>query len=76
MNMEAIEKATSFLNIKLRNISTSDRIVLSRQAKEYVLSINQIYKNTKEPKLMELMKLITAKKNKIEKKLYKQLESF
>lgn len=67
--MDTIEKAIAFLKIKLNRISTSDRIALSREAKAHVLKINEIYKKTKDPLLMDIMKSITIKKRKIEKPL-------
>ena len=63
--MEITQIATDFLNRKLNKISTSDRIVLSIEAKTIVLKINEIYKVTREPQLMDLMKLMTIKKKKI-----------
>ncbi|WP_103863508.1 MULTISPECIES: hypothetical protein [Aquimarina] len=67
--MELIEKALEFENRKMNNMSTSDRVSASREAKALILSINKIYKETKDPDLMDLMKRITEKKKKIEKRL-------
>ena len=53
----------------MSHMSTSDRVKASREAKELVLSINEIYKKTKDSKLMEVMKRITIKKKKIDKRL-------
>ncbi|GAA0712580.1 hypothetical protein GCM10009430_03150 [Aquimarina litoralis] len=53
----------------MSNMSTSDRVSASREAKLLVLSINEIYKKSKDPKLMDVMKLITLKKRKIDKRL-------
>jgi hypothetical protein len=50
-------------------MSTSDRVHSSRKAKELILGINDVYKETKDEELMDLMKLLTAKKQKIEKRL-------
>jgi hypothetical protein len=50
-------------------MSTSDRVEASREAKKLILSINEIYKKTKDSKLMETMKSLTKKKQKIEKRL-------
>ncbi|SEL10316.1 hypothetical protein SAMN04487910_1727 [Aquimarina amphilecti] len=50
-------------------MTTSDRVAASREAKSLVLAINEIYKKTQESNLMDIMKLITAKKRKIEKRL-------
>jgi len=53
----------------MSNMSTSDRVEASREAKDLVLSLNEIYKQNKDPEIMEMMKIITAKKQKIEKRL-------
>ena len=50
-------------------MSTSDRVKASREAKRLILAINEIYKETQNPELMDLMKRLTAKKKKIEKRL-------
>ncbi len=66
---ELMEQAEEFENRKLTRMSTSDRIQASRDAKSLILSINQIYKRTQDSKLMDLMKRLTEKKKKIEKRL-------
>ena len=53
----------------MSNMSTSDRVEASREAKALILSINEIYKETKDPSLMDVMKDVTVKKKKIEKRL-------
>ena len=53
----------------MSNMSTSDRVVASREAKKLILAINEIYKQTKDADLMNLMKRLTDKKQKIEKRL-------
>lgn len=63
--LEAEQYEASKLNIK----TTSDRIVASRKLKQYVLDINKIYKETKDQQLMDLMKRLTEKKQKVEKRL-------
>ncbi len=68
--MDIIKEATEFEKAKMSHMSTSDRIRASKEAKRLVLAVNEIYKKTKSPKLMEIMKQITAKKRKIEKRLY------
>ena len=60
------EKAKNFLGRTLSHMSTSDRVKASREAKSLVLGLNEIYKRTKDPSLMEIMKAITVKKRKIE----------
>lgn len=67
--MEIFKKAEQFENMKMSHMSTSDRVQASREAKKLILSINEIYKKTKDAKLMGLMKRLTAKKQKIEKRL-------
>ncbi len=67
--MELIQDALEFENRKMSNMSTSDRVAASREAKSLILSINEIYKKTKDADLMDLMKRLTEKKRKIEKRL-------
>ncbi|MCK8521318.1 hypothetical protein M0D21_07060 [Aquimarina sp. D1M17] len=67
--MELIQNALEFENRKMSNMSTSDRVAASREAKSLILSINEIYKKTKDSDLMDLMKRLTQKKRKIEKRL-------
>ncbi|WP_299553049.1 hypothetical protein [Seonamhaeicola sp.] len=67
--MKLIEKALEFEKRSTARMSTSDRILASREAKSIVLAINTIYKKTKDPYLMEIMKLVTVKKRKIDKRL-------
>ncbi|WP_394750222.1 hypothetical protein [Spongiimicrobium salis] len=67
--MDILNEAKAFEKAKMSNMSTSDRVVASREAKRLILAINEIYKNTKESELMDLMKRLTAKKKKIEVRL-------
>ncbi|MFT4659768.1 MAG: hypothetical protein ACI8XB_000018 [Patiriisocius sp.] len=67
--MTLIEKAIEFEGRKMINMSTSDRVSASREARELILSINELYKETKEMELMDLMKLLTTKKKRIESRL-------
>lgn len=67
--MELLERALEFETRKMSNMSTSDRVAATREAKELILSINEIYKENKDAELMDLMKRLTAKKKKIEKRL-------
>tara|TARA_Y100000815_G_C13338758_1_gene498982 strand:+ start:294 stop:542 length:249 start_codon:yes stop_codon:yes gene_type:complete len=69
MNMNIVQEAIDFEKSKMSNMSTSDRINASREAKRFILGINEIYKETNDPDLMELMKRLTAKKKKIEVRL-------
>lgn len=67
--MDILERATEFENRKFSFKTTSDRILAAREAKELILGINEIYKQKKDAKLMDLMKRITLIKQKIEKRL-------
>jgi hypothetical protein len=67
--MEIIDQALEFEKETMSNMSTSDRVSSSRRAKALILGINEIYKETKDETLMDLMKRLTEKKKKIEKRL-------
>jgi hypothetical protein len=69
--MDILAKAREFETRKLSFRSASDRILASREAKNLILSLNEIYKQSKEDQIMDLMKRLTETKRKIEKKLYK-----
>ncbi len=67
--MDIFKRADAFINLKMSHMSTSDRVQASRDAKEIILAINEIYKKSKDGELMDLMKRLTEKKQKIEKRL-------
>ncbi|MGB2224639.1 MAG: hypothetical protein ACPH5K_01745 [Polaribacter sp.] len=67
--MELIEKALEFENRKMRFPTTSDRILASREAKSLILSLNEVYKVNKDKNIMDIMKRLTAIKQRIEKRL-------
>jgi hypothetical protein len=67
--MEILQEAEVFEKAKMSNMSNSDRVTASREAKRLVLAINIIYKKTKEATLMDLMKRLTIKKKKIDIRL-------
>jgi len=67
--MDVVEKALEFEQTKLRSLTTSDRVKISRQAKSLILELNQIYKRKKDEKIMDIMKRLTAIKRKVEKRL-------
>lgn len=69
MTEDLLEKAKEFIGRTLSHMSTSDRVAASREAKALILSINEIYKETKDQNLMDVMKDLTEKKRKIEKRL-------
>lgn len=68
-NTDLIDKALEFEQRKLSFQTTSDRIIASRQVKELILSLNDIYKENKDPDIMDIMKRLTVIKRKIEVRL-------
>ncbi|GAA4269475.1 hypothetical protein [Hyunsoonleella aestuarii] len=69
MELELINKALEFEQRKMRSLSTSDRVMISREAKTLILDLNQIYKKKKDDNIMDIMKRLTAIKRKVEKRL-------
>jgi hypothetical protein len=67
--MDIVEKALDFEKQSMGKMTTSDRIIASREAKSIVLSLNEIYKKTNDPAIMDVMKLVTIKKKRIDKRL-------
>ncbi|WP_115463129.1 hypothetical protein [Winogradskyella aurantiaca] len=67
--MDLMERALEFENRKHTFKTTSDRIMASREVKDLILSLNEIYKTTKDASIMDLMKRLTVIKQKIEKRL-------
>ena len=49
--MDLINKALEFEKTKMRSLSTSDRVKLSREAKALILGLNEIYKAKKDEKI-------------------------
>lgn len=67
--MDLIKKANEFEKAKRKRLTTSDRIKISREAKSLILGLNEIYKRNKDQQLMDMMKRLTAIKQKVEKRL-------
>lgn len=67
--MDIINEALEFEQRKLRSLTTSDRIEISRKAKSLILELNQIYKRKKDDQIMDIMKRLTTIKRKVEKRL-------
>lgn len=67
--MDIINEALEFEQRKLKSLTTSDRIEISRKAKSLILALNEIYKRKKDDQIMEIMKRLTAIKQKVEKRL-------
>lgn len=67
--MGIVEEAELFENAKMSNMSNSDRVIASREAKRLVLELNKIYAETKDANIMDLMKRLTVKKKRIDIRL-------
>ncbi len=67
--MDIIEKALEFEQRKLSFKNTSDRIMASREVKDIILSLNELYKKDRDANIMDIMKRLTVIKQKIEKRL-------
>lgn len=67
--MDIINEALEFEQMKMKSLSTSDRVEISRKAKTLILSLNEVYKRRKDEQIMDLMKRLTAIKQKVEKRL-------
>ena len=67
--MEIIDRALAFEKRKHTFKTTSERIESSREVKDLILSLNTVYKEEKDPEIMDLMKRLTVIKQKIEKRL-------
>ena len=67
--MKILDSAHEFEINKDTFKTRNEKIIASRKAKELILGINQIYKESKDPTLMDLMKRLTIIKQKLEKRL-------
>tara|TARA_B100000900_G_scaffold137883_2_gene116814 strand:+ start:1569 stop:1790 length:222 start_codon:yes stop_codon:yes gene_type:complete len=67
--MEVIEKAIEFENRKHTYKSTNEKIVASRQIKNLILELNEVYKENNDSEIMDIMKRLTVIKRKVEKRL-------
>ena len=67
--MGLIEKALEFESRKHTYKSTNEKIVASREIKDLILVLNEIYKENKDPEIMDIMKRLTVIKRKVEKRL-------
>ena len=59
--MKIIDKAIEFENRKHTYKSTNEKIVASREVKNLILDLNEVYKKNKDSEIMEMMKRLTAK---------------
>lgn len=67
--MEIIDRALAFEQRRHTFKTTSERIESSREVKDLILSLNNVYKENQDPEIMDLMKRLTVIKQKIEKRL-------
>lgn len=67
--MDIFVRANEFENKKTTFKTRSERIVASREVKEIILSLNEIYKVDQKQEIMDQMKRLTVLKRKIEKRL-------
>lgn len=67
--MELIANALEFEQRKQTFKTTSERIEAAREVKDLILSLNTVYKEEKDPEIMDIMKRLTVIKQKIEKRL-------
>jgi len=74
-HMDLLKSAAEFEENVSSFKSRDERIKASHTAKELVLGLNEIYKESKDPEIMEIMKRITAIKQKFEKRLKGRLTS-
>ena len=66
--MELKNKALEFEHRKMKFPTTSDRILAAREAKELILNLNEVYKKNKEEEIMDIMKRLTAIKQRIDRR--------
>jgi hypothetical protein len=67
--MDLVQKALEYEQRKISLKTTNERIIASKEVKSLILGINEIYKKTKNPNVMDLMKRLTVIKKKAEKRL-------
>ncbi len=67
--MDIVKKAKEFENRKFKFKNTSERVLASREVKDLILGLNEIYKKEKDQNIMDLMKRLTIIKQRIEKRL-------
>ncbi len=64
-----MERVAEFEQRKMSGMTTSDRVSASREVKALILELNELYKKDKNTEVMDIMKRLTVKKKKIEKRL-------
>ncbi len=64
-----LQEALEFEKSKMPITSTTERIIVSRKSKALILALNEVYKENKDPEIMDIMKRLTAIKQRAEKRL-------
>lgn len=67
--MDLVQKALEFEQRKTSFKTTSERIEASREVKQLILGLNEVYKTKLDASIMDIMKRLTILKQKIEKRL-------
>jgi hypothetical protein len=76
MTIEELLQEATLLEENQKNFkSRNEKIIASKKAKDLILGINEYYKISKDQKLMDVMKIITAIKIKLEKRLKGRLSA-
>ncbi len=66
---ELISQAIEFEKNEKSFKTRSEKIIAVREAKEIILSLNEVYKKSKDEHLMTIMKRVSVIKIKLEKRL-------
>lgn len=67
--IELVAQAMEFEKNQKTFVSRNDKIIAAREAKRIILSINEVYKKSRDQRLMDIMKRLTIIKIKLEKRL-------
>lgn len=67
--MDIINTALDFEKQKLRLVTRDERIRASIMLKKLILDLNEVYKQKKDPFIMDIMKRLTQLKRKAESRL-------
>lgn len=67
--MDIINKALDFEQRKSTFKTRNEKILASREVKQIILDLNEVYKQKKDVKIMDIMKRLTEIKQNIEKRL-------
>lgn len=68
-SMDLMERVQEFESRKKSGMSTSDRVSAAREVKALILELNEVYKKDKDSSIMDIMKRLTVRKQKLDKRL-------